>query len=307
MNILQLIKNKLAWEWQKYSIDHCPKYMVMKKWKEAFGNNIDLENPKTLNEKIEWLISFSDLRSWVSLSDKLLVRDFIKDCGYEDILIPLYGSWNSANDINFDELPQKFVLKCNHDSASVHIIDKYKSFDKDKIVNDLNEHLRVKYGYWSVEPHYNHIKPMVIAEKYLNMDRDSFSTSVVDYKFFCYNGEPDMVLVIYNRHPGEYIVMEYYDMEWNYHPEWGVYDSLFRKGDGIVPRPKPFAYMKEIAKRLSKGFPQVRVDLYNVMDKVYFGEMTFTSDCGRMPYLSKDYQLTAGSKIDLSLAKRIHR
>lgn len=307
MGLLDRVQNKLLWEWQKYSIDHCPKYAVRKKWKEAFGRSIDLENPKTLNEKIEWLVSYTDLSTWTPLADKILVRDYIHECGLDDIQVPLLGTWGDANDIDFDSLPQKFVLKCNHDSASTHIIDKAKPFDKKAIIEDLNEHLKVRYGYWSVEPHYNQINPMILAEEYLDMGSVDFSSSVVDYKLFCYNGKPDMIMVIYNRHPGEYIVMEYFDLDWNYHPEWGAYDDTFRKGNGIVPRPESLDKMIDVACRLSKGFPEVRVDLYDVKGKIYFGELTFTSDCGRMPYLSDEYQLRAGAKIDLSLAKRIRR
>ena len=300
MNIIKNIRRK----WFEYRVDHCPQRLLEGAWRVTFGYPLDLDNPLTLNEKIQWLICRSNTSEWTRLSDKILVRDFVSEKGLSDMLVPLLGTWNDANDINFDQLPEKFVLKCNHDSGSVFIIDKNKPFDWSKIVNTLNAKLKEKSGYKQIEPHYNNIHPQILAEAYLDLDTPDISSSCIDYKIFCYNGEPDVVLVTYNRHTGEFVEHQVRDLDWTLRPEYGADDSYYRLGDAELPCPESLESMIRAARILSNGFPQVRVDFYDVKGKAYFGELTFTSDCGRMPYFSNEYQIIAGSKIDLTLAQK---
>ena len=288
-NLVPRIKNRLAREWNEFLVDHFTKYVLSKYWYRDFNYQLDWSNPKDLNEKIQWLILNSDTSEWSRLADKVAVREYVKE--------------KDARDIDFDSLPNKFVLKCNHDSASVKIIDKTIGFDKEKLIEDFNNKLRVKFGYLSCEPHYNKIPTMVMAEAFLELDGAGISSTPIDYKIWCFNGEPCFVFVVYNRdNVNGYVEVEQYDLDWNYHHEWGRFTNHYRDGGGKVPCPKSFNEMLEAAKILSKGFPEVRVDFYDVAGKAYFGEMTFTSDCGRMPYFSKDFMLQVGEKIDLSLA-----
>ena len=266
--------------------------------------NLDLKNPQTLNEKIQWLICYSDTKEWTCLADKILVRDYVKACGLEDILVPVLGIWDDARKIDFDVLPSKFVLKCNHDSGSVIIVDKTKPYDKAFIVESLNKALKHKYGYAHVEPHYNGIKPMILAEKFLDLDTSNISSSAIDYKIFCYGGNPDIIWIAYNRHNGQYCNHQTRDLEWNRKYDYEADDPYYRLDDADIPRPKSLTRMIDAARRLSQGFPEVRVDFYDVNGMLFFGEMTFTSDCGRMPFFSDYYQKRAGDMIDLSLAKR---
>ena len=144
---------------------------------------------------------------------------------------------------------------------------------------------------------------MVMAEEFLKLDGAGISSTPIDYKIWCFNGEPCFVFVVYNRdNVNGHVEVEQYDLDWNYHHEWGRFTNHYRDGGGKVPCPKSFNEMLEAAKILSKGFPEVRVDFYDVAGKAYFGEMTFTSDCGRMPYLNKKFLSQVGEKIDLSLA-----
>lgn len=303
--ILRPVVRPLRSTIHRFMVDHFLKHELEKKWLNFAGTPIDWNNPKTLNEKIQWLICFSDTSEWTRLADKILVREFIKQKGFEDILIPLIGTWNDARDIDFDSLPDKCVLKCNHDSGSVVIIDKAKGYDKESAIEKLNGKLKLKYGYASCEPHYNKIKPCVLCEEFVDFELGgkNFSSSPIDYKIFCYNGVPDSILVVYNRNI-ESVELETYDLDWNHRPEWEATHIYYRKGRGIVPRPDSLSQMLSAARVLSAGFPQVRVDFYDVKGKLYFGEMTFTSDSGVMPYLSDEYQLRAGKLIDLSLAKK---
>lgn len=283
---------------------HCPKQYADILFERTFGRKIDWEHPRDLNEVINYLEFCTDTKEWSRLSDKILVRDYVKEKGLEDILVPLLGVWDDANNIDFDALPQKFVLKCNHDSGSAHIIDKEKGYDREKIVSELNQCLGRKFGDLYNEPHYNRIVPKVLAEEFIDLDNhEEISSSPIDYKVFCLNGEPDVIWTAYNRSK-VYVNHDTYDIDWNYKPEYGADDVYYRLGKGIISKPKSLERMISAARILSRGFPQVRVDFYDVEGKLYFGEMTFTSDCGRMPFFSERYQKLAGAKIDLAKVKK---
>ena len=305
ISLVPRIKNRITKKWNEFLVDYFTKYVLSKYWYRDFHYRLDWNNPKDLNEKIQWLILNSDTSEWSRLADKVAVRDYVKEKGLGHMLIPLLGVWNDARKIDFDNLPDKFVLKCNHDSASVKIIDKSVGFDKKKIIEDFNNKLRVKFGYLSCEPHYNRIPPMIMAEEYLPIDGAGISKTPIDYKIWCFNGKPYIVWVAYNRdNVHGHVEVEQYDLKWNYHHEWGRFTNHYRDGGGKVPCPKSFDDMLNAAKLLSEGFPEVRVDFYDVSGKAYFGEMTFTSDCGRMPFYSKDFLLQMGEVVDLSLAPK---
>lgn len=298
MSIVRRIKDII----RRTLIDHYPRLIVEHEWPGVTGRRIDWKNPKDINEKIQWLICFSDISEWSRLTDKVLVREYIKKKGLEDLLPRLYGVWDDANDIILSELPDKFVLKCNHDSGSIHVIDKSKSFDFEAIKKKLNDLLRIKFGYVGCEPHYNRIKPRIIAEELLESHdpEAAFSSSLIDYKVWCFNGEPHSFLVCYGRDQDHDIIyLNEYDLDWNVHPEYSVFDDHFLDGEGKVKKPKTFTQMLDSARALSEGFPEVRVDFYEVDGKLYFGEMTFTSLAGRMPYYTNDYLIELGSKISL--------
>lgn len=280
-----------------FYVDHYPKRLINRIWFNHYGYKIDWKNPRDLNEKIQWLICYGDTSKWPDLADKYKVRDYIKEKGYDSILTKLYGVWDDANDIDFEKLPEEFVLKCNHDSGSYHLIDKAKGFDKDFIIADLNTHLKVKYGYIGCEPHYNKIRPRIIAEEFLE-DAGSFSTSLVDYKVWCFNGHPYCIFCAYNR-THEHLYTNVYDLNWQVHPEWSVFNDHYRDGGGKVPCPEILDDMLKVASDLSVGFPEVRVDFYIVDNKLYFGELTFTSDCGRMGYFSPEFLIELGRKVVL--------
>lgn len=301
--IYRRLKKPLA-EWHyRYCVDHCPKRIIEKSWLKEFGYPIDWDHPRDINEKIQWLIAFSDTTEWSRLTDKYLVRDYVKSKGYGENLAKLYGVWEKAEDINFDALPEKFVLKCNHDSGSYCIVDKQKGYGRDGLVKKIDKFLRRKYGYQYCEPHYNRINPLVIAEEFLKED-NSFSFSLVDYKVWCFNGKPESILVCYDRdHSG--ISVNVYDLNWQVHPEFSVITDYYRDGHGIVPKPSCLSEMLAMASDLSVGFPEVRIDFYIVKEKPIFGEMTFTSMTGRMKYYTNTYLNLLGSRCDLSIAKRV--
>ena len=259
--------------------DHFRSFIINHRWSYLFGYKIDWNNPKDINEKMQWLCNFSDISEWSRCADKYRVREFLKERGMEHLAVKFYGVWKKAEDIDFSSLPEKFVLKCNHDKGSIRIIDKSKPYNREEIIRYLNEALKVKYGYKFGEMHYNKIKPCIIAEEYLENTDSEISNSLIDYKMWCFDGKPYCVLVCLNRIKG-HLDINIYDMEWNVHPEHTVYDEHLHDGKGVVPKPKTFEKMKEAASILSKGFPEVRVDFYESNGILYFGEMTFMTYSG---------------------------
>lgn len=214
------------------------------------------------------------------------------------MLPQLYGVYDDANKIDFSKLPNKFILKCNHDCGSYQIINKDKGFDQVKIVEELNKHLKQKFGYRYCEPHYNKIKPLIIAEELLESTQDTFSSSLVDYKVWCFDGKPYSIFTCYNRDSSG-METNVYDLDWNVHTEHSVFTNHFRDGKGRVPIPFVLKELLDSASILSKDLPQVRIDFYIVEDKLKFGEFTLTSSCGRMKYFTEDYLVELGNQVKL--------
>lgn len=301
MGVLRKFKTSLV----HFLIDHFPQYFIQRSWTARYGHKIDWNNPKNINEVIQWLICRSDISQWSRLTDKYAVREYVKSKDLEHTLPKLYGVWNDANDIKLESLPEKFVLKCNHDSGSVYIIDKSCCDNIDSIKEELNKKLRVKFGYEGLEMHYNKIKPLIIAEEFLHSSSVElqFSKSLIDYKVWCFNGKACWVICYYGRtHSSVYV--EVHDLDWKYYPEHIVMTNHFLDGKGRVPRPSTLDKMIEAAESLSEGFPQVRVDFYEVDGKLYFGELTFTSSAGRMDNFSDDFLKNMGDTVILPKTTR---
>ncbi len=206
----------------------------------------------------------------------------------------MYGVWEDANQIDFNALPKQFVLKTNHGCGTVIIVNNKEDLDLQKTRKTLNEWLKLEFGRDTAEPHYLGIKPVIIAEEFLQPN----SGELVDYKFFMADGKLQTVLLVSDRVIGESYKLSTYDENWHCVPERlsGTHSK-----DNVKPLPKPqtFEQMKQISEILSKDFPQVRVDLYEVNGNVYFGELTFTSQGGYMSYFSKEELLRMGRNVTL--------
>lgn len=295
--MIRLIRRKLG-DWRyRFFVDHCPRKVLDKIWMRDFGYTVDWEHPRDLNEKIEWLICYGDTSIWPDLTDKYKVRDYVRAKGLGHLLTKLYGVWGNANQIDYDSLPDKFVLKCNHDCGSYHIVDKNIPYSKDAINASLNKCLKRKFGYQCCEPHYNKIKPLIIAEEYLEQNC-SFSSSLVDYKVWCFGGKARSICVYYNR-SDESVSFDVYDLEWRNHPEKCVFSSHFKDGKGMVERPNNLEEMIAAAELLSEGLPEARVDFYIINDSLKFGEITLTSGTGRMKNFSESFLKEMGNFIAL--------
>lgn len=270
-------------------------------YKRITGANMDLHNPKNLIEKIVWMQFHTDTKLWTQCADKYEVRNFIESKGLGDILPKLYGKWDKASEIDFDELPDKFVLKTNNSCGQIIIVRDKNKLNLDEARNKLDQWLKMRYGYHNAQLHYLRIKPCIIAEELLEDSSLELGENLIDYKIWCFHGAPESIMTVNGRNGASYLV-SMYDLNWNNVSDKTLNHSSSHFGNTSITKPKNFEEMIAYAKILSKGFPEVRVDFYDIDGKIYFGEMTFTTGYG---YRSKEYSEYLGSKIDLSKIKRI--
>lgn len=261
------------------------------------GKKINWENPVDLNEKINWMKFNTDTSLWTTLADKYTVREFVKERIGEKYLVPLFGVWEYAEDIDFSQLPKSFVLKSNNGAGTVMIVKDKSKLNESEVRHTAAKWLKKKFGLLQAEPHYLKIKPLIIAESLLK-EKSSISTSLVDYKMWCFDGEVFGTWCCFNR-KGFHADTEWHDLDWNFRPEWSVFTEDYRNGAGTVPMPQNYEQMLEVASKLSKGFPQVRVDLYNIDGNIYFGEMTFTAAGGHINFYSDEVLEAMGRKIKI--------
>lgn len=283
-------------EWM--GINH-PVTLIKIRYFARFKKRINLTNPKDLNEKILYLKLFGDTSLWTECADKYLVRKYVERNGLAEYLVKLYGVWFSADDFSLSSLPNSFILKANNgDGKSSNLIVKDKSeVCEAELKKMIGEWLAKKnIGALAAEPQYKNMTPCVIAEELLPI-KDG-SKSLIDYKIFCFNGEPYCIWACSDRDKDGTYVMTY-DLNWQAHPEWSVFDSRYRRAD-LLPKPENFELMLDVAKKLAKPFPQVRVDLYNIDGKIYFGETTFTSLGGMMNFFTDEFLSKAGDKVDIN-------
>ena len=279
--------------------DHFLPIMINRRWKATYGYKIDWRKPRNINEKMWWLACYGDTSLWPLCADKYRVREYVTDKGLSHLLVKMYGVWKDANDINFDSLPEKFILKCNHDSGTAVVVDKSKPYCKDEIIEKLNASLSKKFGYSTGELFYNKIKPCIIAEEFLENPKCVFSDSLVDYKVWCFDGKPFCTWTCHNR-TNESTYVNIYDNDWNVHPEYSIFTDHYRDGKGVVPKPATFDEMMSSAAILSKGFPEVRVDFYEVDGKLYFGELTFMTYFGQIDFYTPEFLQLLGNQCKIS-------
>lgn len=274
-----------------------PRRLASKMYESAMHRKMNWENPQDLNEKITWLKMNSDTTEWTRLADKYRVREYIKEKGYEDILVKLLGVWERVEDMEFDKLPKQFVLKTNNGAGAVLFVKDKAQLNIEETKAKINGWLKEDFGLMNAEPHYSRIKPMIIAEEFLDSGTN-VSFSLVDYKMWCFNGKLFGTWVCYDR-VGMSAMTEWHDVEWKYRPEWSVFTYKYKDGGGVIPKPVNYDRMVKVAQDLSLGFPQVRVDLYNVNGKIYFGEMTFSASGGHNNFYTDEVAKEMGNMIEL--------
>jgi hypothetical protein len=296
---LVLVKRVMYNQYLEYLGLYNPKKLASILHYDYCKRHIDWDNPKDLNEKINWLKFNSDTTLWSELSDKYAVRKYIEEVGLGEMLVKLYGVWSFVEDIDFDKLPQSFVLKSTNGSGTVMVVKDKSALNLIEVKLMLNGWLKQKFGIMTAEPHYFPIRPQIIAEELLINDQKDVSSSLIDYKFWCFHGEPYSVWSCSNRKIGGETYVASHDLGWKIYAEHSVFVDHYRKCENNIPKPKSLEKMIEACKIITKDFPQVRLDFYEANGEPYFGEMTFTSSGGYMDWYTKEYLLEMGSQIKL--------
>lgn len=255
---------------------------------------LNLKNPQTFNEKIQWLKLYNRKPEYTTMVDKYRVRDYIKEKIGEEYLIPLVGGpYTSVDEIDLDALPDQFVLKCNHDSGSVVICRDKKDFDFEAARQKLDDCLKHNFWYLGREWPYKDVKPCIIAEKYMV---DESGSELKDYKFYCFNGIPYFLYVSQGLENHETARISFLNLNWSFA---SFSRSDYQPLEKLPPKPLKFDEMISITQKLSKDIPFLRVDLYEINGQVYFGELTFFAAGGFMPFYPKKADLEVGKLLDI--------
>ncbi len=256
---------------------------------EKTGRRPNFDDPKTFTDKLAWMRLHDHNPLYTQLVDKIAVRDYVRERVGEDVLIPLYGTWAKARDIDFDSLPESFVLKCNHESGFVVLCHDKARLDTTYVKAQLATRLKMNYYHYHHEWPYLHVKPRVLAERLLVGDDGG---EPHDYKIHCFDGQPAFIIAVKDRHTRQ--------VQGCYSPDWEPLPFAATMVPPVeIPRPVHLERMLEIARALAKGLPCCRVDLYAVEDKVYFGELTLIIGAGLLKYYPDSYDLHWGERFTL--------
>ncbi|WP_297277201.1 ATP-grasp fold amidoligase family protein [uncultured Brachyspira sp.] len=273
--------------------------IIRKKFKESLGYELNLENPKTFNEKLQWLKLYYHDPLMTKCADKYLVREYVKEIIGEEYLIPLLGVWDSPDEIDFDSLPNQFVLKVNWGCGQNIIVKDKTKLNIDEIKEKLKYWLEPfsNFYYYNYEWQYKNIKPKIICEKYMKQVNDQ----LYDYKLFCFNGKVKYIQVDLDRFTNHTRCI--YDTNWKKqefktHSFYGLYL-------GDIKKPKNLDLMIELSNKLSLKFCHVRVDFYEIDNKLYFGELTFTHGNGMELFSISEYDYKWGNLLDLPKEKKV--
>lgn len=262
----------------------------------SFKRFPNLDNPKTFNEKLQWLKLNDKHKEYTTLVDKYEVKKYVAKVLGNNYIIPTLGVWENFDDIDFDKLPNQFVLKTTHDSGGVIVCKDKKFLNITAAKKKIEKSLKHNYYYEHREYPYRNVKPRIIAEKFMV---DESGTELKDYKFFCFDGKCKMLFVATDR-PYD-TRFNFYDTEFNQLP--------FKQGHPLstkeIKKPIGFEQMKDIAEKLSKGFPHLRVDLYDINGHIYFGELTFFHFSGNVPFEPNEWDYKIGKWLNLPNERNI--
>ena len=266
------------------------------KYKAVLGRKLNLTSPVGFNEKLQWLKLYDRRPEYVKMVDKLEAKKYVDDILGPGYTIPTYGCWNRFAEIDFANLPEQFVLKTTHDSGTVVICKDKQSFSIEKSKIKLEKSLKSNYWLHGREWPYKNVVPRIIAEKYMV---DESGQELKDYKWFCFNGEPKALFIATERFSDEGAKFDFFDMDFNHLP----FTNGHPNSTHAIAKPSSFEEMKNVARKLSADIPHVRVDLYDINGKIYFGELTFYHWSGLVPFEPPEWDLKFGDWITIPESK----
>lgn len=265
------------------------------------GKKLNLKNPRSFGEKLQWLKLYNRDPEYTRMVDKIEVKKWVSDKLGSKYIIPTIGVWNKVDDIDFNNLPNEFVLKTNHDSGGIIICKDKSKLDLVKIKAELSKSLRHNYYLTGREWPYKDVSRLIFAEKFLKIPDQS---DLTDYKIYCFNGSPHYIQVIQDRNSKETI--DFFDTNWNHQAFVGL-NPKCSNAITIPSKPSNLKEMLNVSKILAKDLNFVRVDLYNIEGKIYFGEMTFYPASGFGKFTPEEWSNIFGRMIQLPNKKGEYR
>ena len=266
---------------------------LKEKYKRVFSRNLCLDQPATFNEKIQWLKLYDHKPTYTVMVDKYRVRDYIADKIGEEYLIPLLGVWDSPDEINFDALPEQFVMKCNHNSGFGMCICTDKSkLDVTKVKKALWRGLKQNYYLTGREWPYKDVPRKIIAEQFMKSD----AGGLTDYKIHCFNGEPKVILVCKDRFAETGLTEDFFSPQWEH---LDLRRPRYPNASGPIPQPEELSQLLSLARILSRDVPFLRVDFYIIAHQIYFSELTFYPASGFERFVPEAWDQILGDWLTL--------
>lgn len=261
------------------------------RFRAAMGYKLDLKNPRTYNEKLQWLKLYDRNPLYPQIVDKYRVKEYVASKIGEQYIIPTLGVYDSYEEIDFDNLPRQFVLKCTHDSGSIYICRDKSHLDKERAERVLKRGLKKDPTRFAREWPYSQVPRRIIAEQYME---DESHQELKDYKIFTFSGKAALIEVDYGRFT--YHKRNLYSLDWEYIPASITYPT---DPEHVIPRPEKLELMIELAETLAQKLPHVRVDFYSIGSRIYFGEMTLYHGGGFEKFEPEDWQFKLGDLLVL--------
>lgn len=275
--IFRLVPDKLYLKWR---------------YRAKMHKKLDLKNPKTFNEKLQWLKLYDRKPIYTTMVDKFEVKKYVAENIGEEYIIPTIGVWDNFEDVDFESLPEQFVLKCTHDSGGLVICRDKTQFNKELAKRKIEKSLKKSYFWQGREWPYKYVKPRILAETYME---DEVTGELPDYKFFAFDGVVKAMFIATERQSKDETKFDFFDENFRHLP----FTNGHPNADVTPQKPQNFERMKKLSEKLSVGIPQVRVDFYEVNGKVYFGELTFSHWSGFVPFDPPEWDEKMGDWIDI--------
>lgn len=292
-------KELLIYMTNRFSFKFIPDKLFLKwKYRWFFNKKLNLENPQTFNEKLQWLKLHDRNPMYTNLVDKYEVRKYLSKTIGDEYLVPSLGVYDKFDDIDFDKLPNQFVIKCTHDSGGVVICDDKSKLDLEKTRKKIKRCLKRNYYYANREWPYKNIKPRIIIEEYL-LDKENPKCDLVDYKVMCFNGEPKIIFTCTDRYD-KGLKVTFFDLEWNKLP----FERHYPSSKSNIEKPKKLKEMIELSRRMAKKFKFIRLDWYEVNNRLYFGEYTFYPGSGFEEFTPNEVDKEIGDLLELNYVER---
>lgn len=274
------------------------KFFLERYYYLKMGKKLNIDSPETFNEKLQWLKHYDQNPIYTKMVDKYEAKKYVGSIIGEEYIIPTFGVYENFDQIDFDNLPDQFVIKCTHDSNGICICRDVKSFNKEIARQKIQRSLKQNYYWASHEWPYKNVEPRIIVEKYME---DKKTPSLVDYKFFCFNGEPKFLYVSQGLENHNTASISFLYLNWTFAP----YErSDYKPFEQLPDKPQHYDDMIRIARKLSAGIPFLRVDLYEINGKIYFSELTFSPCGGYIPFKDEEHDLEIGHLLILPREKK---